>query len=455
MTETALAELSRTLFFPVTFLLYLAAMFAYFFRMAFTRLDRVEGRRPRVGEAVGVLGVVVAVSGLATHLAAIVTRSMASGGRVPWGNMYEYSSAMAFGTVLVAVLFVHARLKRPELVGFIVFGALVIMTSALFLYTPAGPLMPALQTHWLKIHTFAAMAASSVFTVAFVFTGLYLIRDLAERRVAERQAAAQRGSTVGAAYLRPRPALDEAARPAHEGEKPDTTGRIQAGESDGRPVGYVDDGALEDPEIYGQALREVLNPVPMAVSAAAITLAYSLLFRNTVASVIAPLIVGLGVLAAWWFLPALPSAATLDSLAYRTTAFAFPIWTFAVLAGAVWAEQSWGRYWGWDPKETGAFLTWVAYAGYLHSRATRGLRGRGAAGIGIIAFLLLMFTYYAVNLWITGLHSYAGSGAAKSNPPYAAIAGALALWAVVRFLTSSRRATDRRSVSESHLSVRS
>ncbi len=113
MTETELAELSRTLLFPVTFLLYVAAMFAYFFRMAFAHLDRPEGRRPRVGEAVGGLGVVLAVGGLATHLAAIVTRSMASGGRVPWGNMYEYSSVMAFGTVLVAVLFVHALLRRP------------------------------------------------------------------------------------------------------------------------------------------------------------------------------------------------------------------------------------------------------------------------------------------------------------------------------------------------------
>lgn len=436
MIETELAELSRSLFFPVTFLLYAGATVAYFFRMAFTHLGRPEGRA-RSGKAVSGLGVTLVVAGLTTHLAAIITRSIAAGGRAPWGNMYEYSSVMAFGTVLVALLVVHARLKRPELVGFVVFGALVIMTSALFLYTPAGPLMPALQTHWLKIHTFSAMAASSVFTVAFVFTGLYLIRDLAERRVAERQAAAQHGSTVGAAY----------APGAVEGTRHD--------ENEERPVGYVDDGALEDPEIYGQALREVLNPVPIAVSAAAITLAYSLLFRNPIASVMAPVVVGLGVLAAWWFLPTLPSAAALDSLAYRTTAFAFPIWTFAVLAGAVWAEQSWGRYWGWDPKETGAFLTWVAYAGYLHSRATRGLRGRGAAGIGVIAFLLLMFTYYAVNLWITGLHSYAGSGAAKANPPYVAIVGALALWAVVRLVTSPRRAVGRTSASESHPSARS
>jgi ABC-type transport system involved in cytochrome c biogenesis permease subunit len=79
-----------------------------------------------------------------------------------------------------------------------------------------------------------------------------------------------------------------------------------------------------------------------------------------------------------------------------------------VIAGAMWAEQSWGRFWGWDPKETASFLTWVAYAAYLHARATRGTRGRGAAWIGLFSFAVLMFTYYAVNLVFVGLHSYAG-----------------------------------------------
>ncbi len=83
------------------------------------------------------------------------------------------------------------------------------------------------------------------------------------------------------------------------------------------------------------------------------------------------------------------------------------MWTFAVIMGAIWAEQSWGRYWGWDPKETSAFLTWVAYAGYLHARATRGMRGRRAGWLGILAYAVLMFTYFVVNMIVVGLHSYA------------------------------------------------
>ena len=103
----------------------------------------------------------------------------------------------------------------------------------------------------------------------------------------------------------------------------------------------------------------------------------------------------------------LPSAATLDRLAYRMIAFAFPIWTFGIITGAIWAESAWGRYWGWDPKETWSFITWVVFAGYLHARATSGWRGRRAAVIALAGFLALLITYYAVNLWIVGLHSYA------------------------------------------------
>jgi cytochrome c-type biogenesis protein CcsB len=104
----------------------------------------------------------------------------------------------------------------------------------------------------------------------------------------------------------------------------------------------------------------------------------------------------------------LPPARSLDALAYRTIAFTFPLWTFAIIAGAIWAENAWGRYWGWDPKETWAFITWVIYAAYLHARATAGWRGRNAAYIALAGFLALSFNLFGVNLFITGLHSYAG-----------------------------------------------
>jgi cytochrome c-type biogenesis protein CcsB len=104
----------------------------------------------------------------------------------------------------------------------------------------------------------------------------------------------------------------------------------------------------------------------------------------------------------------LPSAEQIDRLTYRTIMFGFPVWTFGVIAGAIWADQAWGRYWGWDPVETWAFITWVLYAAFLHARATAGWRGRRAHYIQLLGFTALMFNILVVQVFIAGLHSYSG-----------------------------------------------
>jgi cytochrome c-type biogenesis protein CcsB len=104
----------------------------------------------------------------------------------------------------------------------------------------------------------------------------------------------------------------------------------------------------------------------------------------------------------------LPAAVALDRVAHRTAVFGFPIWTFAVIAGAIWAEAAWGRFWGWDPKETWAFIAWVVYAAYLHARTTAGWRGRPAAWVNVVGLVVMIFNLLFVNMVSTGLHSYAG-----------------------------------------------
>ncbi|MDI3385878.1 c-type cytochrome biogenesis protein CcsB [Streptomyces sp. B-S-A8] len=104
----------------------------------------------------------------------------------------------------------------------------------------------------------------------------------------------------------------------------------------------------------------------------------------------------------------LPSAASLDKFSYRINAAVFPLWTFTIIAGAIWAGDAWGRYWGWDPKEVWSFVTWIVYACYLHARATAGWKGRKAAYLALFAFATWLWNYYGVNIFITGKHSYAG-----------------------------------------------
>lgn len=312
MTTVQWARLS-TDGFNVALFAYITAMVAYFADLAF--------RRAALWRAASV----VASIGLAAHVVSVVSRGFAAG-RVPWGNMYEYSSLVSL-LVVAAYLVVVEGVHRVRAVGgfALAFSVLTMAVAVSFLYVGPAPLVPALDSYWIEIHVVAAIAGSSLFALGGgVLTILYLIQDRRER------------SGVG--------------------EPPPIMG------------GSLD---LDSPPHYEAGADE---PVGSGLPRRGL----------------------------------LPSAATLDRMAYRTIAFAFPIWTFAVIAGAIWAQNAWGRYWGWDPKETWSFITWAVYAGYLHARATAGWRGRKAATIALVGFASLLVTYYVVNLWIVGLHSYAG-----------------------------------------------
>jgi len=297
--------------FNVALFAYIAGMIGYFYYLAFRR--QLAWRSASLA----------AFLGLSAHALSVVARGFAAG-RVPWGNMYEYSSLLALLVVAGYLFVVEGVFKVRLLGGFVLaFSVLTMAIAVMFLYVGPGPLVPALNSYWIKIHVVAAITGSSLFALGCIVTILYLAKDRRERR-----------SAVVAPIMGGSVDLDDA--PPH----------FEAGADE--PVG-------------GVTRRGILPP-----------------------------------------------AAVLDRVAYRTIAFAFPIWTFAVIAGAIWAEQAWGRYWGWDPKETWSFITWVIFAGYLHARATSGWRGRRAAVIALVGFASLLVTYYAVNLWIVGLHSYAG-----------------------------------------------
>lgn len=108
------------------------------------------------------------------------------------------------------------------------------------------------------------------------------------------------------------------------------------------------------------------------------------------------------------FLATMPSSERMENLAYRVNIVGFILWTFTLMAGAVWAEAAWGRYWGWDTKEVWTFIIWVLYAGYIHARATRGWRGNRAAWLSVIGALTVLFNFTVVNLFFKGLHAYSG-----------------------------------------------
>ena len=258
-------------------------------------VDLGEGRRAgNIGMSLTWLGTLLLGLG-------ILFRGL-SAGRVPIGNMYEFSLAAGFAVSLTYCLMSISRDLR-WLGLFISIPVLLDLGLALtVLYTESAQLVPALNSYWLAIHVTAAVVCIGAFTMGAALSGLYLVAQAAEDRVAT-------------------------------GKEP---GRSSA------------------------------------------------------------------------FAQRIPSADRLDLMSYRIHAFMFPIWTFAVIAGAIWAEAAWGRYWGWDPKETWAFITWVIYAAYLHARATAGWRGKKAAYVALAGYATILFNYFVVNIFVQGLHSYSG-----------------------------------------------
>jgi ABC-type transport system involved in cytochrome c biogenesis permease subunit len=394
LSQAELAELSRILYSPVTLSLYLAAAFVYLYALTTTvgrREERARGRRAQM------VGGVLAVLGLGTHVGHEIVRGMAQS-RLPLGNMFEVTSLMALVGIVVGLGYLQFVRKRPELNGFVLLGGALVLASALLMYSAPGPLMPILDTWWRSFHVSLLVGGMGIFTAGFIFNGLYLLRDTGERAVAASRSAVTTGSTVGAAYVGD---LDGTSAEA---------GTLLTGDDDDDEAGRRQDAE------YRAALRRGVSAPKLAMGTFAGTALVSwvwLVSSPTVAEgmgrfLTVNLVMVAAALIARWFVPFLPPAATLDGLAHRTIAFGFVAWTVGTIAGAMWAEQSWGRFWGWDPKETGAFLTWVAYAGYLHARATRGVRGRGAAWIGLGAFVVMMATYLVANYVIVGLHSYAG-----------------------------------------------
>ena len=335
MTDAALAQLSDRLFLA-TVLLYTLGMLAFAAEQAARRSSRVAeataaglsvrqaaaartramasggtttleapaqpaGAEPRRSSRAGAAGLLLTAVGVVVHVGSVVARGLAAD-RTPWGNMYEFSSMVALMAVVIFLALVLTGRVDRGLGAFVMLPAVLYLGLAgTVLYTAAGPLVPALDSYWIKIHVFAAILASGAFLLSGVVALLYLLRVRHDDQVAA-----------------------------------------------------------------GTAPR---FPVSLGAS--------------------------------------LPAARSLDRVTYAVIAFAFPVWTFAIIAGAIWAEAAWGRYWGWDPKETWSFITWVLYAGYLHARATAGWKGTKAAWISVAAAVALVIDYYVVNIFVVGLHSYA------------------------------------------------
>jgi cytochrome c-type biogenesis protein CcsB len=390
--------------------------------------------------------VLLSRGGLLLHTVAVAARWWSSG-HAPLSDIYEMVLVFSWAVVALHTL-VEWKLKLPFL------GAITLPIAALavilmqVLPGEIRPLVPALQSTWLQIHVTLAMLSYAGFTISFAVALLYLIKDGVTPRnflswcmalvvgvygaiVASSvngsmalTMAAWDPSTRQKVMLAPHKALMVpleslgwpfiialvlAAATLALNLAANSSKVPQSWEKIGRWTFWGTLGA--------QALALVLLLVKV-MSGPQYLADYSQSFEVRLVDspfLLAGVVTALFASIAWKVLDwkydsivgYLPSRDSLDDLIYKTVAISFPLLTFMIIAGAYWANRTWGAYWSWDPKEDWALITWLTYAGYLHMRLTRGWRGRRSAYFALIGFGIVMFTFFGVTYLLPGLHSYA------------------------------------------------
>lgn len=262
-----------------------------------------------------------------------------------WPLLNLYGSLSLFAAVSVAIFIYFAfRYKLWFAGGFVIALAALFLAYGATWNEGTMPAVPSLQSYWAKIHVPLVVSSYAAFMVSFVISTLYLVKYFLERSLSLRAHAA-----------------DEMVR--------DSSGAAAAN--------------------FSVAAAQTAGPVTVRMDTPNITAAAR--SGNPIAQWIATI----------------PSLAQLDVLTYRIIAVGLPLLTLGVITGAMWAHEAWGAYWQWDPKETAALFSWIVYAIYMHLHTRSAFRGPRSAWISAIGFLSIMFCYFGVNIWISGLHSYA------------------------------------------------
>jgi len=367
---------------------------------------------------------VISTLGLLAHLSFFFTRWIGSG-QIPTSNMYEFITLLGM-TIMIAYTIIHFIYKKPLLGMFALPLTIIIIAYASVFPQEVQPLIPALQSNWLKIHVTMAAAGEAFFAVGFAAGLMYLLRVIDYKDTTKKGKRAQRwleftlisifviiGFIVaafafkGAGYVAE--FQQETVSVSQVGElttsyevveytmppifKPYNSETLQVTKFLG-----MNDGLFETPSWFnGVNSGRKLNTVVWSIIVGLILYGIiRLIVRKPLGAAIHPMLDGI-------------DPDDLDEISYRSIVIGFPIFTLGGLIFAmIWAEIAWGRFWGWDPKEVWALITWLYYSAYLHFRLSRGWHGKPSAWLAVIGFVIVLFTLVGVNLLIAGMHSYAG-----------------------------------------------
>ncbi|WP_066312764.1 c-type cytochrome biogenesis protein CcsB [Bacillus sp. FJAT-29814] len=395
-----MATLSSNLLF-ISFILYLVA--TLFFGGSIKA--KKEFNEKQGTNKWGKVAVFLTIVGFVSQLGYFITRWIAAG-HAPVSNMFEFTTF--FGMALVGAFIVIYFIYRTTLLGlFTMPVAILVIAYASMFPREISPLIPALQSYWLHIHVTTAAIGEAILAISFAAGLIYLVKAIDQKKASKRTFWLEivmfslvtvlgfvAVSTVfsAAGYQEKFTWIDKKGNEASvEYTMPAITGP-----HDWELVTKEGFKPLIEMPAYINAKK--LNTVIWSFFGGLILYGLiRLIIRRRIAAALQPLVKNI-------------KLDFVDEISYRSVLIGFPVFTLGALIFAmIWAQIAWSRFWGWDPKEVWALITWLFYAAFMHLRLSKGWHGEKSAWLAVIGFVIIMFNLVAVNLVIAGLHSYAGS----------------------------------------------
>ncbi|PPA71296.1 c-type cytochrome biogenesis protein CcsB [Jeotgalibacillus proteolyticus] len=394
---TQLASLSSTLLY-VAFVLYLIAT-AFFAGSIKSKKHTNQTGKNRWAT----IAITITIIGFVSQLGYFITRWIASG-HAPLSNLFEFITF--FGMMLIAAFIIIYFIYRAHVLGvFALPIALLIIAYSSMFPRDISPLIPALQSDWLAIHVSTVAAGEAILAISFVAGLIYLLKDvdLAKKGKQTFWLEAVLFSLVIVVGFIAATTTSQITGYESEFSHINTEGNEDVAEYHLPALVIPHQGELVTENRFASPVEmpaivnaSRLNTVIWSIMVGTVLyLLTRLIFRRSISALLQPLVrkVNLNLM---------------DEVGYRSVLIGFPVFTLGGLVFAmIWAQIAWTRFWGWDPKEVWALITWLFYAAFLHLRLSRGWEGNRSAWLAVIGFAIIMFNLVAVNLIIAGLHSYA------------------------------------------------
>ncbi|MEI4768429.1 c-type cytochrome biogenesis protein CcsB [Psychrobacillus sp. FJAT-51614] len=394
-----LVSLSSTLLL-IAFIAYLVATFLF---GGAVKGSSSEKSNSKSFDRWGKLAITVTIIGFISNVGYFITRWIAAG-HAPVSNLFEFTTA--FGMMVVgAFILIYYIYRVPSLGLFALPIAVLIIAYASMFPRDITPLIPALKSYWLTVHVITAALGESILAISAVAGLIWLLKNIDLTKKSKQSFWIEAVMFLAVLVLGFVISTSSFAIADYKAEY-----------SYVNKEGNVAEMEYNLPAIFGmneskaitENAMEPLAEMPPIVNAKKLTVVTWSVIFGTVLYVLLRLILRKPIAAVLQPFAKKANSQYMDEIGYRSVLIGFPVFTLGALIFAmIWAHEAWSRFWGWDPKEVWALITWLFYAVFLHLRLTKGWQGEKSAWLALIGFIIIMFNLIAVNLIIAGLHSYA------------------------------------------------